>query len=53
MEYWRGVLVKATLVRLTAVVAVLFLVAPGMASGRPTTRVSRLGSLTTGMSTGT
>jgi putative ABC transport system substrate-binding protein len=40
---------KATL----AVAAVLFLAAPVTASGQPATRVPRLGSLTTGMSTGT
>jgi hypothetical protein len=39
MKYWRGVLMKATLLRLAAVVAVLFLAAPVTASRQPATRV--------------
>jgi putative ABC transport system substrate-binding protein len=45
--------VKATLLSLAAIVAVLFLAAPDTTSGQQATRVPRLGSSTTGMSTGT
>ena len=53
MEHGRGMAVRSTLIRLTTVAAVLFFAAPLTTSGQPAARVPRVGSLSTGMSTGT
>jgi len=45
--------VRSTLIRLTTVAAVLFFAAPLTASGQPPARVPHVGSLSTGMNTGT
>jgi putative ABC transport system substrate-binding protein len=49
----RGIALRSTLFRLTIVAAALFFAAPLTTSGQPAARVPRVGSLNTGVSTGT